>query len=287
MTNHHDPLAAAVRRLVEPFRVPTLQDDARLTVVDHDPLLKQLRGAIVGGTGHHPGGATSEAHTRLPFDAGAQAIYANIERIVRTWHRVADLRPAVNLEGALVDWYRHYRAQADLGRLPEGSYDRRAARVERWCEQIEALFDPPTLVPLRDACPRCSRNRVVNAEGEHVLALVVEYWKVGERVTRTNARCRGSDCAAEWPGWNGVSALMEILDARTAEHVEGEHEHAHVVAEAIATGPVEAAQIEQVLTGSIPVIDKALLAAAEIASQGLITPEQARASFDDLLRGDQ
>lgn len=285
VTNQHDALAAAVERLVQPFRVPTMQtagDRTWLTVVDHAPLLTQLRGAIVGGTGHHPGGATSEAHTRLPFDAGAQAIYANIDRIVRTWCRAAALpvKPAEPLESALVAWHRHYWALQQAGSLTPESYARRAARIERWCEQIEALFDPPTLVPLRGACPTCERERVVNADGEHVLALVVEYWKHGEQVTRTNARCRAADCMAEWLGWNGVEALVKALDTP-------QREVAHEVAEALAEGDAaEAEVIEHVLTGQIPVIDHALLAAAERCGTGQVSLAEARASFDEILRGE-
>lgn len=242
MTNEPDPLALAILRLARPFKVPTLQGEGEeqwLTVVVHPPLLTQLRGAVVGGTGPHAGSGTSDPRARLPFDPGAQALYDNIERIVTTWYVKAGL-PAVGygLEGMVEEWARAYRAEETAGRLPEGSYVRRAARVEAWCEAIEALFDPPVLVPIDAPCPVCSRERVVNANEEHVYALVVEYWKVGERVTRSNARCRAADCATVWHGLEGVAALMALLDAQP----EPEPEHALVEA------------VGDPVTSSIPVV---------------------------------
>lgn len=218
MTN--DVLATAVLRLAHPYMVPTLQGDGEqqwLTVVEHPPLLHQLRGAVVGGTGPHAGGAGQDPRARLPFDPGAQALYDNIARIVATWYVAAGLRPVgMTLEGMLTEWARLYQQQEADGSLQPGSYERRAARIQAWCESIEALFDPPILVPITDPCPVCGRERVVNANDEHVYALVVEYWKAGEQITRSNARCRAADCATTWHGMEGIAALMAALDEQDA-----------------------------------------------------------------------
>jgi hypothetical protein len=256
--NQPDPLARALARLTDSFEVPTIQGedgDPFITVVTHEPLLAQLREAVVGGIGSHEGSSSSDPRARLPFDPGAQAIYDNIARIARTWHTAAALRSAVSLEGALVDWGRHYRRMRDEGEISAEQYARRAARIDAWCDQIEALFDPPTMVPLQSPCPVCKRIRIVNQAGEHVLALVVEYWKVCDRISRTNARCRGADCAASWTGWGGVQTLMGLLDAQDPKHQPGQHEHAHALAEDLAPAAhLSTAQVEQVLTGAIPVL---------------------------------
>lgn len=225
MSSEHQ-LVHAIERLTRPFQVATAQPVApqradqqpgqRITVVTHPPLLLQLRDAVYSGTGAHAAGNATGAE-RIPLDPGALSIHTNIARIVGVWYAKAELpQVGYSLPAQLEEWGRSFAAAHAAGDVTEESFTRRIARLQEWASEIEALFDPPKVVPLDAACPVCSCSWATNRDGDRVHALVVEYWLSGELVRRTAARCRNAECETEWHGIAGVQQLMELVLAQEA-----------------------------------------------------------------------
>jgi len=215
--------------------VPTFMDNIdRLTIethifIDRDDgkhlvkrpgLLPQLREAIF--VGMETGGGSSGLTSRPPIDAGARDLlteierqvsealiastkqplpYGHVENYVRLWAAAADESTMVTLRTSqqhpdeLVDVWRKDKNPAaavyfKIDQLP-------AWRVaQRWVDQIEAFFNPPSTREIQGACPACEETHVRRVkDGVTVQSAALSFLR-NEAGDATEARCAA--CKAVW-----------------------------------------------------------------------------------------
>lgn len=153
------------------------------STVDHDPLLQQLRDAVVGGIGSK--GAGSDGSARIPFDAGALALFDSIAKTINAWY--AELPNHVEeryLWDRLRDWYVDFENRRRAGKVSDSAEQITLKLVEGWARSIEAMFDPPITLELTKEhrvpimLPKYKRRvidgevvkePVLNADGEPVM----------------------------------------------------------------------------------------------------------------------
>ena len=117
------------------------------SAVDHDPLLLQLRDAVVGGIGSK--GSGSDGSARIPFDAGALHLFDGIAKNVNAWY--LDLPGAVEeryLWDRLRDWYIDFENRRCAGKISDTLEHDTVRLIEGWSRSIEAMFDPPITLEL-------------------------------------------------------------------------------------------------------------------------------------------
>lgn len=198
-------LLDAVDALTLPYTTKILQsNDAGIhcvSTITHTPRLAHLRAAIVGGIGSH-GGSSNEP--RLPFDAGALALYDEIEAEVGRWF-VAATASAVfpSPEQTLRRWYLAFHDADQKGQVTDESRWEHTGRLQAWARQIDAKFDPPHVLELLAACPECGERFALDPKtGDQVTALVVEYRQEGAlTVEHAVVSCRF--CERRWVGGAG------------------------------------------------------------------------------------
>jgi len=169
-----DPLLDAVDRLTRPRSSWVLQaNEAGIqcrSEVKHDPLLQQLREAVVGGIGSHAG--SSAGHERLPFDAGALKLYSEIEDALTVMFVELVQEPVyLELERTARQWYLAYSNKVRAGQVPDSDVADTLNQLERWAHQIEGKFDPPQKLELTVAVRETvmkpkTRRRVDKETGE-------------------------------------------------------------------------------------------------------------------------
>lgn len=179
--------------------------------VVHEPLLIQLREAVVGGIGKHAG--SSAARERLPFDAGALRLFDDIVKQVNAWYLTTP-KPVEerHLEDRLRDWYQDFENRRRAGRVSEAAEADAIRIVEGWQRSIEAMFDPPVRLELTTECPLCGERFAHDkATGDRVTAIIIEYRNIGaETLDKATGLCRF--CAAVWRGRSELRELRWAVD---------------------------------------------------------------------------
>jgi len=197
-----------------------------------ESLIAQLRAAIVGGIGSK--GAAGDGKARLPFDAGALAIYDEIEDTSVAWLLEVDRRPPYESpEANLAAWYLAYsRMPNPAGVDPAGEARERewVRRLRGWATRVQAMFDPPTRrevteswrEPIVDAfgVQRTKRKRVLEVVDGVPTARYVQEPQF--RVTTRPARC--PHCGERWAfnrdTGDRISAL--VMEFRLADEHDAE-----------------------------------------------------------------
>lgn len=187
-----------------------------VSVVDHKPLLQMLRDAVVGGIGSHAG--SSSARERIPFDAGALALFDSINGQVNSWY--SELPEPIEeryLWQRLGDWYRAYENRRRAGKVSDVEEHDTLRLVEGWRRSVEAMFDPPQTVEVTDACPMCGGRYAIDTKtGDRITALIIEYRELGlETLDKATGLCRS--CLAVWRGSHGLREMRWDIDNPTIE----------------------------------------------------------------------
>lgn len=138
-------LLNAVDALTLPYVTKVMQSNDQgihcVTTIDHDPRLQHLRESIVGGIGGH-GGSSNEP--RLPFDAGALALYDAIEGEVAVWFVELTGKPVfASPEQTLRQWYLAFDDAHRKGDVSDQERWDRTNQLKGWAAQIDGKFDPP------------------------------------------------------------------------------------------------------------------------------------------------
>ncbi|TFD27506.1 DUF7341 domain-containing protein [Cryobacterium cryoconiti] len=170
MTKALNYLLDAVDKLSQPRTTAAIQaNDAGITCtssVEHEPLLAQLRAAIVGGIGSHAG--SSPGNERIPFDAGALELYDRIEAEISEWFTIRLEQPVyLTPEQTLRQWYIAYHSDRTAGNVTDEAYQEKVRTLEGWARSIVAKFDPPRTLELTIAL-REPDTTVVRKYGEVV-----------------------------------------------------------------------------------------------------------------------
>lgn len=229
-------LLKAVKALTDTTMTKVLQENEAgikcVSVVTQEPLLARLRASVVGGIGSHAG--SSSASERLPFDAGALALYTKIENTISQWFvdltgKPIYLAPERTLTNWLVAFEKAYRA----GNVPEFTLLNRVQTLQGWAFQIEGKFQPhkkleltvavkePVMVPKvkyrTDDDGYRVPEPVLDDNGQPVMQQKT-HWKTKrpiERVVkRQPAACPSCDQRYAYNPENGDKILALILEYR-------------------------------------------------------------------------
>ena len=206
------------------------EDEQWVTELRHEPLLIQLRDAVVGGVGKHAG--SSPGNERIPFDSSALELFDHISKTINGWYLAVPVpRTHMVISDRLRAWYVHHANLVRGGRVSREVDDEATRTLNGWVTQITAKFDPPTILELRHLvtvgkrqvhkpaqCPMeaCGAEWAMNpATGERITALVVEYREIGaETLDEAVGICRS--CGTEWRGRFALRSLRYQLDQQHA-----------------------------------------------------------------------
>lgn len=192
-----------------------------VSVVDHDPLLLQLRGAVMSSTGSK--GASSDGSARIPLNPTADALFVAIARQINAWYRrLPNAREERHIHERLRDWYIDFENRRRAGKLSEVEDLAASKVVEGWARSIEAMFDPPTVLEITEEgragvaqptpCPVCGGRYAIDVRnGDRVTALIVEYRNLGlDTMEHATGLCRS--CEEVWHGSGGLRAMRWAID---------------------------------------------------------------------------
>lgn len=221
-------LLDAVDQLTKPRTIHT-------TIFDEDGKFKEIHSEkhpsllelLLAGTGLTRKAATSEL--RIPIDADALEIWAQIRDLIRLWCRQLDATYFKDdLQRSIRNWYLAH-LNAFTGSKISETTDRDVTRmVEGWVRMIENKFDPPEKREWKEACPahvrvtdidgneigwrRCGARRIV-VNGEERFAIQLN-------VTTLTAEC--GRCHCQWVGQRGIMQLRYETNLRALELAEEE-----------------------------------------------------------------
>lgn len=115
----------------------------KVTKVQHDGLLKQLRDSVYGGIGA-TGRSGTDPLARLPIDANALHLYERIENQIRWALERATHQPGhVSVEQTLTDWYVAHTNDVSRGLVSPDADDRAFHMVMGWVTAIDEHFNRP------------------------------------------------------------------------------------------------------------------------------------------------
>jgi len=204
MTDLQDRLASAVYRLTEeqPEAVSAYDDNGKFLGV-HTVTHAALLDVLMNGTGVTRGARTSE--TRIPIDADAIELLANIMNTLREWCRWMPFTYTRNDPiSTVTEWHTTHSRRVRDGQLTDEGQRIAVATVERWVESIESKFNGRDDSDITDPCPICDARRVVINDEER-FALYVD-WR------RKFAVC--FNCGREWWGETGPEERPGLRELR-------------------------------------------------------------------------
>lgn len=208
-------ILAVVDRLTLPHKTQVAtQDDNGETIyktVEHDALLVQLRESVKSSTGAHPG-AGGLASERSVIDSDALEQYEAITgHISRLYAEVTDARPFRLPESNLRSWYVAFKRQVESRKIASDLVEQRYRKLSRIAATIEGKLNPPTLLEITAACPRCRETHARDADGVYRRAIVVES-RILEYRSLENTRARCVACSAKWIHGQGMRQLRYEID---------------------------------------------------------------------------
>ena len=152
------PLLLAVESLTKPNRTKVIQGTHTATI-KLPALLNQLEAAILGSI-VGIGGSGSLANERNMINGEALFQALKIKAAIRDWCRMVgiDTRPKDKPIDLLPRWYAAYTSK-EVTLEAERFYCR---QLNAWATQITAMFNPPKVHDLPDACPICGATEWIN-----------------------------------------------------------------------------------------------------------------------------
>lgn len=209
MTEENE-LLEAVDALTNPRTTKITQSNEAgiwcISDVDHTPRLQHLRESIVGGIGSHGGGSGED---RLPFDAGALALYTAIENEISDWYVALTGQPVhFTPEKTLRQWYIAFDNAHRAGTIRDEQRDERTAQLRGWANQIDGKFDPrkqiELTVTIREPVMQPLVRYRADADGYRVPVAIMDehgkptmrpklHWRTKEPMTRLIER-RPASC---------------------------------------------------------------------------------------------
>lgn len=179
--------------------------------VEHDALLVQLRNSVRSSTGAHPGvGGLASERSVIDSDALEQ-YHALVGQIVSLYAEVTDARPFRFPESNLRSWFVAFKRQVESRKISSELVEAKYRKLNRMAASIEAKLNPPTVLEITAACPRCRKTHATDEDGFYRRALIVESRIVEYRsLDHTRARCLG--CQATWIHGRGMRQLRYEID---------------------------------------------------------------------------
>lgn len=211
-----DDVSRAVVRLYSTTK-QVLQSPLR--VVDEDPLIEQLRSAVhPSGESKQPGTTSgSTVGSAAPLDLEAVRILSELETWVHQVYWIARTMPGAPVRRPGVGGYSMRERLRLAHQVAEKNQDFEFLdEAPSWCHQIQRLFDPVKVVPLRGvACPACGQQLtpVPVDRGEFIDQPALQV------IFGDTLKIRCGECGASWLG----KALLDLAslvgaDAQVMAH---------------------------------------------------------------------
>jgi DNA-directed RNA polymerase subunit RPC12/RpoP len=182
----------AVDALTEERFTLAIRDSGQTQRIPHPSLLVLL----LDGTGKGQSGRSSEL--KIPIDAAALEIWAQIRDVLREWNVYMRFGfDSDDLAGSLKRWRTAHNNRARDGHLSEETDLDVTRQVEAWVRMIENKFEPDEKREWKAACPNCGARRVTVDDSERFAITV--------NVTRREAEC--VSCGKKWEGIDGLKEL--------------------------------------------------------------------------------
>lgn len=174
--------------------------------VEWPPLLVWLESAVTEIVGRKGGGAGGAG---VPLNADALDLLQFIDRRVRMMREALHLpSQGGRVKDTAVVWEATVTERKG-GRMDDEQWERITDELGDWVTRIEALYDRPRKMEVTVPCPRCEERWMLDANGDRVAAVAVEFAEGRAPV----AECRVDGCAAMWVGWADVARLGFTLGA--------------------------------------------------------------------------
>jgi len=212
-------ILALVDRLTLPHKTAVLVEDddgaESKKWIEHEALLVQLRNSVRSSTGAHPG-AGGLASERNVIDSDALEHYdALVGQIQRLYAEVTDARPFRHPESNLRAWYVAFKRQVESKKVGREVVETKYKRLNRMASAIESKLNPPTVLEITAACPRCGATHAVDESGVYRRAVVIES-RITEYKSLDHTRARCVACCATWMHGRGMRQLRYEIDQAEA-----------------------------------------------------------------------
>lgn len=212
-----------VDRLTLPYKTPVIiEDDGNEFKhwVEQAGLLSQLRSAIQSSTGARPGagGLPSE---RNVIDSDALEQYDKIvAQIRRLYIETTDASPFTSPEANLRAWFLAFKRLVESKKVGREIVEEKYRKLNRIAGSIESKLNPPTILEVTAACPRCRVTHATDENGVYRRAIIVES-RIAEYKSLEHTRARCIACSATWVHGQGMRQLSyEIDQAEKGEPAE-------------------------------------------------------------------
>lgn len=218
-----DEVLTLVDRLSAPHQSSftiEIDDDIRRVTVDHEPLLKQLRDAVISSVGARPGGG-GLASERNVIDSDALEQYEAYEKtIIGLYKEVTDAVPFETPEKTLRQWYIEFANRARSGKVSMDVVHKKAKKLSSIVSAIENKLNPPSVMEITSPCPRCGVAYGMDEQGVYRHAIIVES-RIDENKSLDDTRARCVACKATWVHGRGMRQLRwEIDQAEAGRHAD-------------------------------------------------------------------
>ena len=218
-----DEVLTLVDRLSAPHQssfTVEVDNDTRRVTVDHEPLLQQLRQAVISSIGARPGGGGLPSERNV-IDSDALEQYETYEKaIVNLYKQVTDSVPFESPEKNLRQWFIEFSNRARSGKVSVDVVHKHVRKLADMVNTIENKLNPPSVMEITSPCPRCGKAYGLDEQGVYRHAIIVES-RIDENKSLDDTRARCVSCRATWVHGRGMRQLRwEIDQIEAGRHAE-------------------------------------------------------------------
>lgn len=217
LSNDGEELLDIVDRLTQVHKSAVIVEsdagDEQKVFITHEALITQLRQLIHSSLGATVQGA-GLASERNVIDADALEHYEAVKgQINRLYKEVSDAALFVRPESNLRQWYLEFSRQVRARKVSQEIVQEKTRKLNKIAYAIESKLNPPTILEITAACPRCDATHGTDDQGVHRRAILVESRIIQYRsLDHTKARC--TVCSAVWLHGRGMRQLRYEIDNR-------------------------------------------------------------------------
>jgi hypothetical protein len=226
-SNPLDDLLEVVDRLTQTHKstvVVEADDGAESTVtIEHDALIKQLRGLVSSSTGSTVAGAGLPSERNV-LDFDALELYQQVTAKCRgLFESVSAATPFPNPESNLRHWYMEVRRQFEGKKISETTLHGKHKQLAKLVGLIENKINPPTVLEITAPCPRCNSTHGLDDHGVYRRAVIVES-RITQYRSLDHTRALCVVCRATWLHGRGMRQLRYEIDVQEdSRHAESQN----------------------------------------------------------------
>lgn len=216
-SNPLDDLLEVVDRLTQQHKSTVwveADDGSESTVtIEHDGLIKQLRGLVSSSTGSSVAGAGLPSERNV-LDFDALELYQQVaSKCKHLFEGVSAAAPFTNPESNLRHWYLEVRRQFEGKKISESTLHSKLRQLNKLVGSIENKLNPPTVLEITAPCPRCDSTHGVDDHGVYRKAIIVES-RITQYRSLDHTRALCVVCRANWLHGRGMRQLRYEIDTK-------------------------------------------------------------------------